>query len=104
MSSLFRARLLGAVACLVVGVAVQAAAQQTESRILGKVVDQSQAALPGVTVNVTSKDTGAVRSTVTGGEGEYAVTNLGPGRLHRRDRAAGLPDKKPRRRAWRRPD
>ena len=57
----------------------QAAAQQTESRILGKVVDQSQAALPGVTVNVTSKDTGAVRSTVTGGEGEFAITNLGPG-------------------------
>src|SRR5688572_20955697 len=79
MSSLFRARLLGAVACLVIGVAVQAAAQQTESRILGKVVDQSQAALPGVTVNATSKDTGAVRSTVTGGEGEFAITNLGPG-------------------------
>ena len=30
-------------------------AQQMESRILGKVLDQSKAALPGVTVTVTSK-------------------------------------------------
>ena len=35
------------------------AAQQTESRIVGKVLDQSKAALPGVTVTATSKDTGA---------------------------------------------
>ena len=34
---------------------------------------------PGVTVTVTSKETGAVRTAVTGGEGEYTVTNLGPG-------------------------
>ncbi len=56
-----------------------ALAQQTESRITGRVLDQSQAALPGVTVTVTSKSTGAVRTDVTDGEGNYAVTNLGPG-------------------------
>ena len=39
----------------------------------------SRAAMPGVTVTVTSKQTGAVRTAVTGGEGEYTVTNLGPG-------------------------
>jgi hypothetical protein len=58
---------------------VGAGAQQTESRIIGKVLDQSKAALPGVTVNVTSKDTGAVRSAVTAGDGTYVVTNLSPG-------------------------
>ena len=54
-------------------------AQQTESRITGRVLDDSKAAMPGVTVTVTSKSTGAVRTAVTGGEGEYTVTNLGPG-------------------------
>ena len=42
-------------------------------------LDQSQGALPGVTVTVTNKATGAVRTDVTDGEGNYAVTNLGPG-------------------------
>jgi hypothetical protein len=56
-----------------------ALAQQTESRITGRVVDQSQGALPGVTVTVTSKATGAMRTDVTDAEGNYAVTNLGPG-------------------------
>ena len=54
-------------------------AQQTESRILGRLVDDSQGALPGATVNVTSRATGAVRSVVTDSDGTYTVTNLGPG-------------------------
>jgi hypothetical protein len=54
-------------------------AQQTESRITGRVLDQSQASLPGVSVTVTNKATGAVRTDVTDGEGNYTVTNLGPG-------------------------
>ena len=57
-----------------------AAAQQTESRIIGRILDQSGAALPGVTVTITSKDTGAVRTDVAGGDGTFNVTNLGPGR------------------------
>ncbi len=61
------------------GLATPVAAQQTESRIVGRVVDQSQGALPGVTVNVTAKDTGVPRTTVTGETGDYAITNLGPG-------------------------
>src|SRR5690349_5145837 len=56
-----------------------AAAQQTESRITGRVLDPSQAALPGVTVTVTSKATAAVRSDVTGIDGNYSITNLAPG-------------------------
>ena len=54
-------------------------AQQTESRILGKVLDQSKAALPGVTVTITSRTNGGIRTTVTEGDGAYVVTNLSPG-------------------------
>jgi carboxypeptidase family protein/TonB-dependent receptor-like protein len=54
-------------------------AQQTESRIIGKVTDQTDASLPGVTVNATSKETGVVRSITTDASGNYAITNLGPG-------------------------
>ena len=56
-----------------------AAAQQFESRIGGKVVDQSNLALPGVTVTATAAETGQVRSTVTDAEGAYLITNLAPG-------------------------
>ena len=78
MCSFFRTR-LAPVLALVAALAAPAGAQQTESRIVGKVTDQSGAALPGVTVNVTGKATGSQRSTVTEGEGDYAVTNLAPG-------------------------
>ncbi len=59
MFSFFRTRVVPVLA-LVVALAAPAAAQQTESRIVGKVTDQSGAALPGVTVNVTSKATGTL--------------------------------------------
>ena len=67
-------RLVAAVLALAV-IASPAAvfAQQTESRITGRVLDDSKAAIPGVTVTVTSKTTGAVRTTVTGGEGVPVV-------------------------------
>ncbi len=67
------------VALLVTALPAGMRAQQTESRIVGKVVDQSQAALPGVTVTATSKDNGSVRTSVTEGDGTYVITNLGPG-------------------------
>ena len=54
-------------------------AQQTESRIAGRILDDSKAAIPGVTVTITSKQTGAVRTTVSEGDGSFTVTNLGPG-------------------------
>ena len=59
--------------------ALPAAAQLTESRITGKVTDSSAAVLPGVTVTVTSTQTGAVRTAVTDAGGAFTVTNLGPG-------------------------
>lgn len=53
--------------------------QQTESRILGKVTDSSSAVLPGVTVTVTSVQTGASRVVVSEGDGSFIVTNLSAG-------------------------
>jgi hypothetical protein len=67
---------------LVIALAVvtgTAQAQQTESRIIGRLVDDSKAALPGVTVSVSSQQTGATRNVVTGADGAFAITNLPPG-------------------------
>ena len=58
---------------------VPAAAQLTESRIVGRATDGSSAVLPGVTVTVSSVQTGAVRTAVTDESGSFTVTNLGPG-------------------------
>jgi hypothetical protein len=55
------------------------AAQQIESRVTGKLVDESGASLPGATVTVTSKATGAVRTVASENDGSFTVTNLGPG-------------------------
>src|SRR5262245_17684252 len=55
------------------------AAQQYESRIVGKMLDQGNLALPGVTVTATSKETGQPRSAVTDADGTYAITSLTPG-------------------------
>jgi hypothetical protein len=56
-----------------------AAAQQTESRVVGRLVDDSGGALPGATVTVTSAQTGATRVAASGDDGSFAVTNLSPG-------------------------
>jgi len=68
-------------------------AQQTESRIAGKVLDQSQGTLPGVTVTVTSRATGAARTDVTDANGVYAITNLGPGTYEVKIELAGFAPK-----------
>ncbi len=64
---------------LALATAAPVAAQQTESRIVGRVTDASGAVLPGVTVTITSANTGAVRTAVTDAEGRYVFTNLAPG-------------------------
>ena len=46
-----------ALALAIVIVPAAVFAQQTESRIAGRVLDDSKAAMPGVTVEVTSKST-----------------------------------------------
>ena len=64
---------------LALAAAAPVAAQQTESRIVGRVTDASGAVLPGATVTITSAQTGAVRTVVSDAEGRYVVTNLPPG-------------------------
>ena len=54
-------------------------AQQTESRIIGTLVDSSGGALPGVTVTVSSRATGAMRTAVSDADGAYVITNLSRG-------------------------
>src|SRR5437667_9020289 len=52
---------------------------QTTGRIVGTVVDQQGAAIPGVTVTVTSPQLQGSRETVTDGNGEYRFLSLPPG-------------------------
>jgi hypothetical protein len=47
--------------------------------ISGRVIDQSQAAIPGATVEVNNVDKGTTRRTVTDAEGKYIVPLLQPG-------------------------
>ena len=83
------------VACSTVVASAPAAAQQTESRIIGTVSDQNGGMLPGVTVTVTSKSTGAVRSVVSDEMGRYVVTNLGPGAYQVSIELTGFAPKQP---------
>ena len=76
----FFCKFASVVAMLALVTATVGRAQQIEARVVGKVLDSSQAVLPGVSVTVTSVQTGAVRTAVTGAEGTYTVTNLNPGR------------------------
>ena len=75
----FRQRAWLMAAALTLGLAVPATAQQTESRVIGKVVDQGDAPLPSVSVVVTSSATGSSRVVVTNTDGTFTVTNLSPG-------------------------
>jgi Carboxypeptidase regulatory-like domain/TonB dependent receptor len=49
---------------------------QATGTLNGRVVDQADAVLPGVTINIRNAETGAARSTVTNGEGLYSVPAL----------------------------
>ena len=76
----FRVVLVAALALVVSAVVPgPVAAQQTESRIVGRLVDDTKGSIPGATVTVTSSQTGAVRTVVSEGDGSFTVTNLGPG-------------------------
>ncbi len=69
----------GLAALLALSLFTSAFAQQTESRITGRILDQSGAALPGTTITVLAVATGAIRATVTEADGSFTVTNLAPG-------------------------
>jgi hypothetical protein len=54
-------------------------AQQGTSAIRGRVIDEQQAVLAGVTIVVTHAEQGTTRETVTGGDGNFLVPALVPG-------------------------
>jgi hypothetical protein len=64
---------------LVVLIVAAADAQQGSSAIRGRVTDESQAALPGVTIIVTHAESGTVRETISGPDGTFLVPALLPG-------------------------
>ena len=64
--------------CLVLSSSALARAQGGAA-IGGEVTDDTQSALPGVTVTLTNANTGATQAIVTGPEGNYRAVNLPPG-------------------------
>ncbi len=60
-------------------VASFAAAQQGGSAIRGRITDQQQGILPGVSIVLTHAENGTTRETVTGPDGTYLVPGLVPG-------------------------
>ena len=73
-------RILAAAAAVLLLLARPVAAQERFGGLTGIVTDSSGAVLPGTTVTVTNKSTGAARSVVTSGDGLYVVPDLDPGR------------------------
>ena len=71
-------------------VAGPAVAQQTEARIVGRIVDTNGSPLPGVTVQSTATRTGATRNAVTDVDGRYIITNLSPGPYEVRAELSGF--------------
>src|SRR5256714_2623622 len=64
---------------VIVLLAGSAAAQGQSSAVQGRVVDESGAALPGVTIVVTHMGSGVFRQVVSNGDGSYFLTGIVPG-------------------------
>jgi hypothetical protein len=75
-----RVKVLASVLVVLLSAAVPAAAQTTYGEVAGRVLDAQGNATPGATVTATNVGTGLVRSTSSGGIGEYLLTQLPPGR------------------------
>ncbi len=76
----FAGRFLAAAAAVLLLLPRPVAAQERFGGLTGTVTDTSGAVLPGTTVTITNKDTGAMRAVVTGDAGQYIVQDLDPGR------------------------
>jgi len=63
---------------------------QATSTFNGRVLDQGDAVLPGVTVTATNNATGVARSTVTNAEGSYYMPGLEPGVYEVKTELAGF--------------
>jgi hypothetical protein len=75
-----RRLLIGSVLSLLWTIAVPVLAQQGTSEIGGRVTDDTNAALPGVTIVVTNEQTGVFREILSGPDGSYFVSQMIPGR------------------------
>ena len=84
--------LVGAALCLLLGtVAPHLMAQSAgTSALTGTITDPSGAAIPNVTVTITSNDTGQSRTTTTGSDGGYKFSLLPPGNYKISFAAAGF--------------
>jgi hypothetical protein len=69
---------VGLVVVVVLAASGLASAQAT-STFNGRVLDQGEAVLPGVTVTAVNTSTGVARTTVTNSEGVYNMPGLEPG-------------------------
>ena len=65
---------------LCVSVAVPSAAQNVGGTLLGTVVDNSGAVLPGAGVTATNTATAVARTTISDGQGRYSIADFPPGR------------------------
>ncbi len=72
LATIFLLAALAALPCV-------AAAQALYGALTGTVTDKTGAVVPNVAITVTSQDTGAVRTTTTGAQGDYLVPSLLPG-------------------------
>jgi hypothetical protein len=63
---------------------------QFTSTVEGDVVDQSQAAIPEVTITLTNVDTRVSNETVTNASGVFRFPNMPPGRYHLRASKTGF--------------
>ena len=71
-------RFLGVVLALV-ATSLNLAAQDFRGGITGRIVDSSNARMPGVTVTATNVETNVASSTTTNGEGDFSILFLNPG-------------------------
>src|SRR5689334_12281841 len=72
-------RSIACVICMAVCLVPSRAFAQATGAIAGLVTDPSGGVLPGVTIEVVSRDTGQVRSAVTGADGFFNVPLVNPG-------------------------
>lgn len=78
----FRFLLVAALLCLTVLHAREATAQQATAKIVGTVIDQQGAIIPGVEITVTNTATNVSQSTTSDKDGYYQVLDLPIGIYH----------------------
>ena len=76
---MFKRNILLTTMCVLTAMGLLAQTQITSGVIRGRVLDQTDAVLPGVTVEVRNTDTNLMRTIVTDGEGRFAALALPPG-------------------------